>query len=503
MLRFYVLLRTSLLATVAKSVACPLTGIVSETASTLLDYSDVYHRLHHQSPIGSTEDEEVIQQLTARDALQVLRFIEKADAQLRRELAEKKFTSQTFNEDDPRKHPIVTYLRAHLVSGNLEEASQLCRLLEKCSGLDKETERCCWYSLFDKMQEDSVLFEHEWDQNRSGFAVVPFLDHKGNISEKKVGNVTLANIMIGPFGRMVALEYLSSIVSMAKEELFPGFSALKGRSIRSKHSADMDKQQLLAIKDAVRRTVIKFLVPRPHSPAEVLMIATRVSEADKPPLLKYSSGPTRGENATQLCCRILAEGSLFRAWEARELELEAEEREAQEAEIAQMAAHEDLVPEDDGGVMDMSMEVIPPTPAKTPAKPPDAATPKALQMQPPVDHEEIVLGDSDDDEDGLGDQVDVANQNNNADEIEGEERFGQDEDKDQVEEEQHPDGSMTKSLGSSHGDQAEEEEEQDNYDSNEEYGEEYVEAAYPPHYQHQPGNYRYVRLGHVVLCFFI
>ena len=494
-----------LIPTLAKNVNCHLASLVSNTAETLLDYSDANHRLHHQIPIGApeAEDDAIIHQLMAHDAVHIMQFINKTNPQLKRELSNKQFTMQThnFKEDDPRKHPIITYLRAILVSGNLDEGSKLCRALEECSGLDEETERTCWYSLFDKMQEENVLFEHDWNRNRSGFTIVPIIDHHGNMSERKIGNVTLANIMIGPLGRMVALEYLTAIIYEAKEELFPGYSTLIAtNSIRTKCTADHEKAYLLAIKDAVRRTVIKFLIPRPHSPAEVLMLATRASEADKPPMLKYHAGSSRGEDAGELCCKILQESSLLAEWEENErIHQEDEEERLALAETAvqpNAMRHEEVAEDDSGGLMDMSMELIPPTPAKTPLKLTAATAAKTPQMPaPPEEHEEIVLGDSNDEEvmpekEPLLEAGEVYHEDLDAEAKVLETYVDQAEEKleeDAQQEEEHDD-SATKSLGSSHDEEIQRETQDSYYDSNEEYAEEEV-SQYPSHYQHIPGNY--------------
>lgn len=483
--------------TLAKCISCPLAGLVSETAGTLLDYSDVHHRLHHEdSPMA---DVDVIQQLMAKDALKVMYFIDKCNPQLRKELSAKKFTQLTFDdtEGDPCKHPIITYLQARLVSGNLDEGSTLCRTLEECSGIDKETERCCWYSLFDKMQEENVLLEHHWEVNRGIFSEVPVMDHSGKVSLRRIGNITLANINIGPFGRKVALEYLNDILSVAKEDLF---SAKPSKATRSKRQFDHDKQYFAALKDGIRRTVLRFLLPRPHSPDEVLSIANRVSEAGKPPLMKHHDGAPKGQDAGVLCCRILQQPSLLKIWEDNEaasenervaraqqavlqptLALAAEEEEAaasmEAAEVAQRAIMPEEVPTHDDGVLDMSMELIPPTPAKSPQKPAPAFKPASPQ------EEVIELGDSDDEEIVVED----AHDEDQKAEIELEESSdggegGQD------------DESMTKSLeGSSHVDELEGEEVEgaDDYDSNEEYDEENEAAMnYPPHYHQYAGNYR-------------
>lgn len=462
----------------AKNINCSLAGLVSEIAGTLLDYSDVHHKLHHEAS-PTADDNDVIQQLMAKDALRVMYFIEKTNPQLRQEVLAKKFTTQ----GDPRKHPIVTYLRAGLVSGNLDEGSKLCRTLESCTGLDKETEKCCWYSLFDKMQEDYVLLEHHWEINRGRFVDVPVLDSRGKIAMRRIGNVTLANIMIGPFGRTVALEYLRGIIDVAKEELFPGFKYMSSsNSIKSRHQADHDKQYFLAVKDAVRRTVLKFLIPRPHSPAEVLSIANRVSEADKPPLLKHHAAPAKGQDAGELCCRILQQPSLLKIWEESE-DVSVEEVPAAAhklilppaaaalpiaaaahpespltaQEVVQPAAAEQEEPVEEGGVLDMSMELIPPTPAKTPQKQP---APK-----PPTPQEEVIeLGDSEDEE-----VVDY-----DASE----------------EEQQHQYPEIQ--LEESH-DEEEDDHEEGEYNSYEDDAEEEDDAPvnnYPPHFHEYPGNYR-------------
>jgi hypothetical protein len=465
------LLHHSLYPTLAKNTDSPLSGLVSETADTLLNYSDVHHQLHHEaSPMS---DDDAIQQLMAKDALHVMQFIHKTHPELRRELMRKKFTKLTFNqsEDDPRKHPIVTYLRARLVSGNLDEGSKLCRTLESCTGLDKETERCCWYLLFEKMQEEGVLLEHHWGKNRGGILLAPVMDCNGDVSMRQVANVTLANIMIGPFGRSVALEYLKGIVDEAKEELFPGYRALaSSKTIRSKHRADHEKQYFTALKDAARRTALKFLLPRPHTAVEALSLATRVSEANKPPLLKYHSGLT-GQTAKDLCLLILQEPSLLKLWEESEEALEEEEEATAAAAVQEVEPQPAIMPQEEpveeGDVMDMSMELIPLTPAKTPQKPIPAPKPA------PPDEEIIELGDSDDEE--------VADEDALEEEQSGEI---------ELESSAEEDDSATKSLeDSSHVDELEREDEAASYDSNEEYPKE-NEINYPPHYHQYPGNYR-------------
>ena len=383
-------------------------------------------------------NEDAIEHLMAKDALIVMRLIDNAYPQLKREILTKKFTRQTFHyylEEDPRKHPIITLLRCWLVSGNLEEGAKLCSTLKHCSGIEEETERCCWYYLLDKMHEFGVLFEHDWNRNQVQFLSIPIMDRNGKMSTRKVGNVTLANLEIGSFGRKVVLEYLKDVVETAKSELFSGPKAFSSNN----------KQQFTAIKDAVRRTALKFLLPRPHPAAEVLVMATYVSEADKPPLLKHHSGPPKDENVGQFCCKILQEPSLLKCWEEHQAALEDEqvasaaaEQQASRSEIMPRPPDEDEAEEEtreeEGGVLDMSMEIIPPTPAKSPEKPP-------LVQEAAADDEVIELGDSEDD-------------------------------------------SITKSLGSSsHASEVERDQE--------EYLEESV-MNYPPHFHQYAGNYRLV-----------
>jgi hypothetical protein len=467
-----------------------------------MDYSDVHHRLAHETMTPVADPHDILATLMAKDALKVLQWMDRVNPRLKRELSDKRFTLQTYHDDeeDPCKHPVVAFLRALLLTGNLDEGSKVCRALLDCTGLHRETERCCWYLLFDKMQEEQVLLEHDWDVPRT--AVVPLMDRHGNIRfTRNVGNVTLANILIGPFGRTVALEYLHGIVVMAKDELFPGYNALvASKSIRSIRDADRDKQYLLAVKDAVRRTALKFLLPRPHSPAEALAMAARVSEANASPFLPYHAGVVEGQNAAELCCRILGEPSLLKIWEERE----ARSMEVQEgARVQPCEAFVQPESVEDDGVMDMSVEIIPPTPAKTPQK---SRLPESVVEI----HDEIVLGDSEEEEADEEVALEIEEEGYEEDEVnvdseEVEEEYndeeayqaevGVDAEEEEVEasddgDEGHPNDSATKSLdSSSHDEEAEGEEEHGCYDSNEEYPEE-NQKHYPPHYQHVLGNYR-------------
>eukprot|EP00956_Cyclotella_meneghiniana_P043732 scaffold284863_cov93-Cyclotella_meneghiniana.AAC.5 len=453
----------------AKYTNTPLAGLVSETANSLLNYSQVYHQIHHETSLSA--DDEIVAQLRAKDALKVIQFVNKTNPQLKRELTVRKFTKQTCNstDDDPRKHPIVTYLRALLETGNLSEGSKLCRTLESCSGLVKEVERCCWYSLFDKMQEIQVLYEHHWDKGES--RLVPILDYNGKVSMRRNGIVTLANISIGPFGRSVALEYLNTLVETSKEELVSN----SFNSVKSKEQIDCNKDQFRAIKDAVRRTVIKFLLPRPNSPAEALRIANRIAEADKPPLLKYHTNPAQGQNASDLCIKILEQPSLSIMWEEK-VALEEQQMLAAAQEAVQQIVQPAEMPQKEqaeDGPLDMSMELIPATPAKTP---PDISPPTA------DDGEDVIeLGDSDDE------QIDDQNEEQSHEKVDIEYTS------DGIEEEEKPeclDESMTKSLeSSSHVDDLEKEERREEYyDSNEECSQE-DEINYPPNYHQYQGNY--------------
>ena len=218
-----------LVSALAENIDCPLAALVSETADTLLDYSDVHHRLAHETT-PDDESHDVLATLMAEDALKVLQWMDRANPRLKRELSDQRFTSRTYDHerDDPRKHPVVAFLRALLLTGNLAEGSKLCRALQDCAGIHIETERYCWYLLFDKMQETQVLLEHDWDVPRR--TVVPVVDRRGNVVARDFGDVTLANILIGPLGRTAALEYLHKIVLMAKDELFPGFDLGRGRA---------------------------------------------------------------------------------------------------------------------------------------------------------------------------------------------------------------------------------------------------------------------------------
>ena len=463
---------SSLLPALAKNIHCHTSDLVSNIADTLLDYSLANHRLHHEvSPIGL--DDDVIQHLIAKDALKVMQLIEKSNIKLKRELLTHSFSKKTYNESDPHKHPIVTFLRAHLASGNLHEGSKICRTLENCTGLDEETERCCWYLLFDSLQQTGYLLEHDWPIN--GKFLTPRVESV----------VTLANIMIGPFGRSVALEYLNGIVETAKDEFFPGFKALvSSTSIRSKYQADHNKQYLVAIKDAVRRTVLKFLLPRPHSPAEVLSIATRVSEADKPPQLKYHNGPAKDQDVGKFCCMLLQQPSLLKLWEENQASVEEGEEAAslyeatlrEETSIAvSRTAQREILQQDmsieKGGILDMSMELIPSTPLGTPQTSPPASLPATKSFA--AENDIIELGDSEDSHVVIGS---------------GEIELKESSDVVKEGQPQQADGSTTKSFGSpSYTDELEREGEA--YDVNDEHYEE-KRINYPPYYHQYPGNYR-------------
>ena len=295
----------------AKVTNTPLSNLVAEVADSLMLYSKVYQGLRSNQGSNDINGEDVSQLIN--DAMQVVSFIEKADPQLTLQLASQKFISSQYYspgiDSAAPVHPIVIYTRALLFANSLVQASKLCRTLEDCVGIDNATKEHCYFLLFEKFQDLGVLFEDGWDTATK---------------EEGGSRATLANITLGALGLKCALNYLEHVVITAQDTLL---SKPVQNSCLRRHK-ERAKQELLCVKDAVRRTVLKFLIPRAYSPHEALVIANELSLANSAPRLENVT--LSNDTTVDAVYHIFATPTLYSIWNENLLSDEAVEEESKE-----------------------------------------------------------------------------------------------------------------------------------------------------------------------------
>lgn len=290
------------LTQLAKLTRTPLANLVAEVADALLNYSTVNHKVRNQTSKEAAIENEgnagyPLYQHLVNDAKKVVHFIETANPQLVVQLRSRKFiTSQYYSpgDDSAPLHPIVIYTRAVLSSNSLPQCSKVCRELEDCSGIDDATKRHCYFLLLEKFQDTGVLFEDGWNSIEGGEA-------------------TLANITVGALGLDSVRLYLENVVLEAHETLL-------SRPASNPLHKERAKQELLCVKDAVRRTMLKMLLPRAYSPHEALVIANEIAGACYTPQLESISeatllgGGNGSDTAVDTVYRILKAPSLYSIW---------------------------------------------------------------------------------------------------------------------------------------------------------------------------------------------
>ena len=295
------------LAKLAKVTNTPLSNLVAEVADSLMLYSKVYQGLRSNERSKDINGEDVSHLIN--DAMQVVSFIEKADPQLTLQLASQKFIpSQYYSpgiDSAAPVHPIVIYTRALLFANSLVQASKLCRTLEDCVGIDIATKEHCYFLLFEKFQDLGVLFEDGWDTTAT--------------KEEGGSRATLANITLGALGLKCAQNYLQHVVITAQDTLL---SKPVQNSCLRRHK-ERAKQELLCVKDAVRRTVLKFLIPRAYSPLEALVIANELSLANSAPQLENVT--LSNDTTVDAVYHIFATPTLYSIWNENLLSDEEEE----------------------------------------------------------------------------------------------------------------------------------------------------------------------------------
>ena len=387
----------SILPALAKAVDSTIPNLVAESADTLLTYSEVHHRL--QNPTSTEVEDDLSQQLIAEDGKKVVLFIQKGNPQLGVELTSRKFTtddaimsSLETNSDLQILHPMVVDIRARLMSGNIRQVSKICRVLEDCSGISTPTKKQCWVLLLDEMQEEGLLLEDGSRKGSSASSVTATMKN-GVHHHPPNPHVNLSQLTVGPIGRDVVLDYLHNIVLEAKDALFPDSSSSLTTDY---HCDEQTKQELLCVKDAVRRATLKFLLPRAFSPSEAMSFANRISEACNPPQLEdtiWDKGRGAHGTAVEVACRILSSPSLYQIWEERLLQEEENEHEHEEESngvYSEVAEEEDV--EEDAPV-DMSIdEIHTPMSRRTPRKQIRAEEDEFCSFSP---QEELVIEDDD------------------------------------------------------------------------------------------------------------
>ncbi len=280
-----------ILATLANLTKTPLANIVAQIADTISNYSKVYNSLGPPMNTSKNLDDEnnnsspIQQKRLTRDAQHVVDFMDKANPQLNLQLINRNFIpGQYISPTSAQPHPIVTYARVLLSCDRLKDVCKLTRILEDCSGIDDSSKCHCYFLLYDNMHDNGVLFEDGWNNN--------------------AGGATLANINVGALGRKCALDYLADVVLEAKKNFFPNSS-------RHRHHKKAATHEMLCVKDAVRRTVLKYLLPRRYSTHEALTIATSLSDAKNIPQLENVAWGTY--ESTSVAYRILAARSMYSA----------------------------------------------------------------------------------------------------------------------------------------------------------------------------------------------
>jgi len=380
-----------ILPTLAKLTKTPLSDLVAESADALLNYSEAHHRLrlrsHHLTNTTITnydvnKDDSSsslqLQQLLANDARLIIHYIERVNPEFNFQLMRRKFVPRHyFSYSDSEGgmsmiplHPAVVNVRARLITDDgMPHVSRMCHNLEDCTGIEDATKRHCWLLLFERMQDEGVLFEEGWN-------IASPRDSKNDSGGGRVG-ATLANITMGSIGLSCALEYLENVVVEAKAS-----------------------SEFLCVKDAVRRTVLKILLPRAYSPAEALEIATELSDARGAPALENTSWGRRddGDPAANVACRILAAPSLYSVWNENVVEEEEVlEEKFLEDQDEQLAAKGEVQEE-------LTMD-HPTTKGEGVALDNDPAFSANMSEEKPVmedkEDDAVVLGDTDGDEEAV------------------------------------------------------------------------------------------------------
>ncbi len=229
-------------------------------------------------------------------------------------------------------HPIVVYIRARLLSGEVTEVAKICRHLEECSGLPKPVQQHSWMLLLEKMHVGGTLIDDGSPPSNDG----------GSSAATAFGEkiLTLGNIVVGSIGQSCVLEYLANVVLEARETLYP-----------NQRGTLQAKEELRCLKDAVRRTCLKFLVTRAYSPDVALTISNKISDASKIPDLEDKS---TGHTAVEEAIRILSTKSLYQEYNEN---LDTHEEEEELAIAADVEEEEEEVLDEDGPV-DMSVDQI-------------------------------------------------------------------------------------------------------------------------------------------------
>jgi len=335
------------LTSLAKRVNTPIANLVSEAAEMILNFSEVHHRLQQIKSDGGDNIDggtttPTTTQLIQRDATKVVQFISKANPQLAKEYSNRAFipnhyfsTEVASNSELPPMHPIVVDIRARLLSGEVPEVAKICRHLEECSGLPKPVQQHAWMLLLEKMHVGGTLIDDGSPPSNDGgsgdaAATTAF-------GEKVL---TLGNIVVGSVGQSCVLEYLANVVLEARETLYP-----------KQRGTLQAKEELRCLKDAVRRTCLKFLVTRAYSPDVALTISNKISDASNIPDLEDKS---MGHTAVEEAIRILSTKSLYEEYNEN---LDTYEEEEEEVATAAADDEEEEVLDEDGPV-DMSVDQI-------------------------------------------------------------------------------------------------------------------------------------------------
>ncbi len=234
-------------------------------------------------------------------------------------------------------HPIVVDIRARLLSGEVPEVAKICRHLEECSGLPKPVQQHAWMLLLEKMHVGGTLIDDGSPPSNDGGSG----DDAAATTAFGEKVLTLGNIVVGSIGQSCVLEYLANVVLEARETLYP-----------KQRGTLQAKEELRCLKDAVRRTCLKFLVTRAYSPDVALTISNKISDASNIPDLEDKS---TGHTAVEEAIRILSTKSLYEEYNENLDTYEEEE------EVATAAAEDDEEEEevlDEDGPVDMSVDQI-------------------------------------------------------------------------------------------------------------------------------------------------
>ena len=386
------------LAKLAKVTNTPLSNLVAEVADSLMLYSKVYQGLRSNQGSKDINGEDVSRLIN--DALQVVSFIEKADPQLTLQLASQKFIpSQYYSpgiDSAAPVHPIVIYTRALLFANSLVQASKLCRTLEDCVGIDNATKEHCYFLLFEKFQDLGVLFEDGWDTTAT--------KEEGNGSR-----ATLANITLGALGLKCAQNYLEHIVITAQDTLLS--KPVKNSCLR-RHK-ERAKQELLCVKDAVRRTVLKFLIPRAYSPHEALVIANELSLANSAPRLENVT--LSNDTTVDAVYHIFATPTLYSIWNENLLSGEEEEEAKEDDSEPEETENIDLEQEEEEVVEPEEQAKDVPSPEEGNIN--EEEPRGAVQADEKDDDNEVIdLGDDTDEEEEVQQQQSDAAESNDEEE---------------------------------------------------------------------------------------